>query len=170
MIAFIHPFVDGNGRVARSIIYWYLLKNGYWLTQYISISRIIGETKIQYERSFLYTEYDDNDLTYFINYNLDTIIKAKEALFEYINLKNNSKKDISFYINKYSINENEARIYQQLLDKKDSHVTVKEIQNLVICSNQTARKALDNLCSKKMLKKISLNKKKYGYILNQVSD
>ncbi|WP_366511954.1 Fic family protein [Maribacter sp.] len=29
LIGYIHPFVDGNGRTARAIFYWYLLKNGY---------------------------------------------------------------------------------------------------------------------------------------------
>ena len=33
MIGWIHPFSDGNGRTARALFYWYLLKNGYWLTE-----------------------------------------------------------------------------------------------------------------------------------------
>ena len=45
MIGYIHPFVDGNGRTARALFYWYLLKNGYWLTEYLSISRVILKTK-----------------------------------------------------------------------------------------------------------------------------
>jgi len=53
MLAYIHPFVDGNGRTARSLIYWYLLKNGYWLTEYLSISRVIYRSKARYEKAFL---------------------------------------------------------------------------------------------------------------------
>ena len=58
MLAFIHPFVDGNGRTARSLVYWYMMKKGYWLTEYLSISRIIYRNKAQYEKAFLYTEAD----------------------------------------------------------------------------------------------------------------
>lgn len=28
MLAYIHPFVDGNGRTARSLVYWYMIKKG----------------------------------------------------------------------------------------------------------------------------------------------
>ena len=87
MIGFIHPFADGNGRTARAVFYWYMLKSGYWLTEYLSISRIIKETKKQYEKAFLYTEADDNDLSYFITYQLKAMEKALEALKTYINRK-----------------------------------------------------------------------------------
>ena len=56
MISFLHPFVDGNGRTARSLFYWYMLKKGYWMTEFLSISRIIYKKKGQYEKAFLYTE------------------------------------------------------------------------------------------------------------------
>ncbi len=80
MLAYFHPFVDGNGRTARSLFYWYMLKKGYWLVEYMSISRTIYKTKRNYEKAYLYTEYDDNDLTYFILYNLRTMKKAFEEL------------------------------------------------------------------------------------------
>lgn len=36
-----HPFADGNGRTARALFYWTMLREGYWLTEFISISRIL---------------------------------------------------------------------------------------------------------------------------------
>jgi len=68
MIGWIHPFTDGNGRTARALFYWYMLKKGYWLTEYMSKSRIIQDTKKQYEKAYLSTKSDDNDLSYFISY------------------------------------------------------------------------------------------------------
>lgn len=47
-ISYLHPFVDGNGRTARALFYWYMLKEGYWLTEYMSISRIIYKSKTSY--------------------------------------------------------------------------------------------------------------------------
>ncbi|MTI11678.1 Fic family protein [Sansalvadorimonas verongulae] len=39
MIGYEHPFRDGNGRIARALFYWYMLKSGYDLFRYISISK-----------------------------------------------------------------------------------------------------------------------------------
>jgi Fic family protein len=42
-----------------------MASQGYWLCEYLSISRILRRAPGKYGRSFLYTEADDNDLTYF---------------------------------------------------------------------------------------------------------
>lgn len=83
-VAYDHPFVDGNGRTARALFYWSLLSQGYWLAEYISISRILRKARAQYSRSFLYTETDDNDLTYFIAYQLQVIRRAIGDLQKYL--------------------------------------------------------------------------------------
>ena len=169
LISFIHPFNDGNKRIARIIFYWYLLKSGYSLTEYISISRVIQKTKNQYEKSFLKSEYDDYDLTYFILYNLKVLIKAKNNFYEYLNTTLDKRKSLIYYIKKYKINENEARILKELNSKKGYHLTVKEVQTLLTVSNQTARSALDNLCDINLLIKRNLHKKKFGYELKEHS-
>jgi hypothetical protein len=64
-LAYEHPFADGNGRTARALFYWSMLHQGYWLFEFISISSIISRARSRYELSFLHTETDDNDLTYF---------------------------------------------------------------------------------------------------------
>ena len=50
-LALIHPFADGNGRTARALFYLFMLKNDYWLFEYLSISRVILRRRAQYERS-----------------------------------------------------------------------------------------------------------------------
>lgn len=87
MLAYDHPFVDGNGRTARALFYWSMLRHGYWLFEFVSISQIILNAPAKYERAFLYTETDDNDLTYFILYHLDVIDRAVKKLHEYIQQK-----------------------------------------------------------------------------------
>jgi len=86
-LAYDHPFVDGNGRTARALFYWSMLRSNYWLFEYISISQIILKAPTKYGRAFLYTETDDNDLTYFILYHLDVIQKAVRELHQYIKYK-----------------------------------------------------------------------------------
>ncbi len=54
-LAYDHPFEDGNGRTARALFYWAMRTNGYWLAEYLSISRILREAPAQYSRAFLFT-------------------------------------------------------------------------------------------------------------------
>lgn len=86
-IGYDHPFADGNGRVARALFYWAMLKHGYWLAQYLSISSILRKAPAQYARSYLYVETDDNDLTYFIIHQLQVIERAIEGLRDYLSRK-----------------------------------------------------------------------------------
>jgi Fic family protein len=86
-LAYDHPFVDGNGRTARALFYWVMAREGYWLCEYVSISRILRKARAQYARSFLYTETDDNDATYFILYQLEVLTRAIADLHSYLERK-----------------------------------------------------------------------------------
>ena len=86
-LAYDHPFVDGNGRTARALFYWAMLRHGYWLFEFISISEILVEAPAKYARSFLYSETDDNDATYFLSYQAHVIARAIQHLHEYIGQK-----------------------------------------------------------------------------------
>ncbi len=86
-LAYDHPFVDGNGRTARALFYWSMLRNGFWLFEFVSISQIIHSHPAKYGRAFLYTETDDNDLTYFVLYHLEVIERAIKELHRYIKRK-----------------------------------------------------------------------------------
>jgi len=86
-LAYEHPFVDGNGRTARALFYWSMINSGYWLCEYISISRIVHQAPARYRNAFLYTETDDNDATYFVLYHLEAVLKAIDALHGYLRKK-----------------------------------------------------------------------------------
>ena len=83
-IGYDHPFVDGNGRVARALFYWAMLRHGYWLAQYLSISSILRKAPSQYVESYLHVETDSNDMTYFIIYQLGVIERAIQSLRDYL--------------------------------------------------------------------------------------
>ncbi len=84
LISYAHPFVDGNGRTARALFYWSMLRHEYWLAEFISISKILKQAPAQYGYSFLYAETDDNDLTYFIDHETLVIQKAVEEFYRYM--------------------------------------------------------------------------------------
>ena len=87
VLAYIHPFMDGNGRVSRSLFYWYLMRNEYASVEYISISKIMKSHRGKYDNAYLLSETDGNDITYFINYNLDMVFEAADAFLSYVRRK-----------------------------------------------------------------------------------
>ena len=93
-LAYDHPFVDGNGRTARALFYWSMLRHGYWLFEFVSISQTILKAPARYGRAFLLTETDGNDLTYFIIYHLEVIENAVSQLHEYIQRKTDELKKV----------------------------------------------------------------------------
>lgn len=164
MIAYVHPFVDGNGRTARALFYWYMLRRGYWLTEYLSISRVIARSKKSYEKSYLYTEADDNDMGYFIAYNLHVLEVAFRELQQYIQRKINQKQHLSQLLHLGNINERQAEILRILLNEPNKVLTVKELQSRFGVTHPTAKRDIDGLIHLQFISEIALNKQKKGYI------
>lgn len=151
LIGYIHPFADGNGRTARALFYWYLLKKGYWLTEYLSISRVMQKSKAQYARAYLYTEYDSNNLTYFIRYHLKCIGVAHQELLDYIDRKKKEKDELFNLIVSGEYNERQIDILKKFLTDSKFYTDIKSYQNRFAISDQTARNDLYNLVEKKLL-------------------
>lgn len=87
MIGYDHPFVNGNGRLARSLFYWSMVRQGYSLAQYLAVSGIFRNAPAKYARAYLYTETDGGDLTYFVDYHIGVIIRSIDALSRYVGRK-----------------------------------------------------------------------------------
>jgi Fic family protein len=170
LIGFIHPFVDGNGRTARALFYWYLLKKGYWLTEYMSISRLILRSKEQYARAFLYTENDENDLSYFIGYNLRTMKLAFDSLREYIQRKLEEKKQVNEFIKLEGVNERQAQILKWFYEEPSLIMTVRELETRMAIANQTARNDLNGLVKLGYLSTIEMNKKLQAFARSSIFD
>lgn len=164
IVGWIHPFTDGNGRTARALFYWYMLKKGYWLTEYLSISRIIKDTKNQYEKAYLYTENDENDLGYFITYHVKTMEKAFEALKEYIGRKQKEVVQAAKFMKIAGVNDRMAQILKIVYDDSDRVLNSKEIEKRFDISNFTARQDLKNLVQLGFLEMIQVNKVKQNFI------
>ncbi len=94
MLGYDHPFEDGNGRTARALFYWSMLRSGYWLTEFLTISRVLKEAPARYGRAYLFTESDGGDTTYFILHQLETIRKAIAGLHEYLARKGREQQSV----------------------------------------------------------------------------
>ncbi|MCM1079770.1 MAG: Fic family protein [Bacteroidales bacterium] len=164
MLAYFHPFVDGNGRASRSLVYWYLLKKGYLLTEYLSISRVIYKNKAQYEKAFLYTENDTMDLSYFINFNLNTMKKAYEDLKMYLQKKIKEQQEFYRFRGFSNINERQAEILRIYSDKPQTLLTAKELATRFPITVKTARADLQHLVELGLVVESPINRRMIGYI------
>jgi Fic family protein len=164
MVAYMHPFVDGNGRTARALFYWYMLKENYKLTEYMSISRVIAKSKTSYEKSFRYTENDGNDMGYFVAYNLRALEISFQQLRNYIQRKQKEKKAAAVFMKAGNINQRQALVLQRLSEEPDTIFTVKDLQEQFSVSSMTARKDLSDLVRQGYLEEIAINKVTRGYI------
>jgi Fic family protein len=162
MIGYDHPFVDGNGRTARALFYWSMANQQYWLMEFISISRIIKQAPAQYGRAYLYTETDDNDLTYFIIHQLEVIKKAINALHEHLEKKaeelHSIEKRLDGSVLQGQLNHRQLAILRHALDHPNALYSIQEHQSAHKISYQTARTDLLKLSDQFKI----LSKRKYG--------
>lgn len=93
-LAYDHPFVDGNGRTARILFFWLMRVRGYWLAEYLPISRFIRKAPARYARAFLETETDGGDTTYFLIHQLKVIERAIDDLHLYLERKTAEVRDV----------------------------------------------------------------------------
>lgn len=161
-ISYLHPFVDGNGRTARSLFYWYMLKKGYWLTEYLSISRIIYKSKVQYEKAFLYTEHDDFDLGYFVQYNLKVLTQAFKELQIYLERKNQENNALLEY-RIPGLNERQIQIIKICQEKPSSMFTSKDLETRFNVSVKTLRSDLEGLVKAGLMETVAINKRLTAY-------
>jgi len=146
LIGYIHPFEDGNGRTARSLFYWFVVSRGYWLFEYMPISRIIVRSKKKYSLAYLYTEYDEMDLTYFLLYNLDCIDEARKDLLKYLEAKQTEQIATKAIIrNIPDISQREGDILRTMMEQSDEYFTIREIMQHYNTVYETARTDLLHL-------------------------
>lgn len=171
-VGYDHPFCDGNGRTARALFYWSMLRSGYWLTEFLSVSSVFKRAKAQYLRAYLYAETDEADMTYFVDHHLDVILGAIEGLHGWLARKAGERQRAEGMLRPGSRFGNKLNHRQRelLLDavrhpgksyRFDRH---KQIQNI---SYQTARSDLLALVKLKLMRSERIGK---AYVFTPVGD
>jgi len=143
MLAYDHPFVDGNGRTARALFYWSMANQYYWLVEFISISGIIKNAPAKYGYAFLYSETDDNDATYFIIHQLGVILRAIKDLHNYLARKMDETKQALDLLSQTKLegklNHRQIALLEHALNHPNALYRIREHQNLHRITYQTAR-------------------------------
>ncbi len=163
LLAYDHPFEDGNGRTARALFYWSMLKQGYWTMEFISISRILKLAPSQYTKAYLHTETDDNDVTYFIVHQLEVINRAITDLLTYLEQKSNQIKTVEQLIRKSpnlqnALNYRQIALINRALKSPDAVFYVESHRGAHNVTYDTARTDLLKLVSMGLLEKTKIGK------------
>jgi Fic family protein len=170
-LAYDHPFVDGNGRTARALFYWSMLRHNFWLFEFISISQIIRKAPVKYGRAFLHTETDDNDLTYFILYHLDVIQRAIEELHKYIKRKTEKLQAIERQLRGVAVlNYRQRALISHALRHPHYKYTIKSHQISHNVVYQTSRTDLLDLERRGLLKSNKIGKTWYFTPVNDLEE
>lgn len=155
MIGYIHPFGDGNGRTARALFYWYMLRCGYWLFEFVSISKLIKEKRSDYDTAYIYTETDDFDLTYFIYHQVDVIIKAVDALRAHIAAKKSDFYHFIEWVEKspvsHKLKRGQLELLKDALKQPGKVFTAKQVAVEFDITENTARTYLNGLVDEDLL-------------------
>ncbi|MGI4788900.1 MAG: Fic family protein [Janthinobacterium lividum] len=161
-LAYDHPFVDGNGRTARALFYWSMLRHGFWLFEFISISSILRKAPIQYARSFLYTETDDNDLTYFLQYQIEVIQRALGDLHKYIETQSQRVKQMEQSMRgTLLLNHRQRTLISHALRHPQQRYTIEGHRSSHAVAYQTARADLMDLAEREVMQAQKVGKTWY---------
>lgn len=122
-LAYDHPFEDGNGRTARTLFYRQMLASGYWLFEYVTISRLLVRAPMRYARAFLHTESDGNDATYFILHQLEIARRAIDELHAYLRRKMAEVHETVQFLRRTDLNHRQIALLTNALRHSDAVYT-----------------------------------------------
>ena len=148
-----HPFEDGNGRTARALFYREMLAKGYWLFEYVSISRLLLKAPVEYGRSFLYTETDGFDATYFLLYHLQILRRAIEELQAYLVRKMAEHRETLKLLRRTDLNHRQIALLSNALAHERAVYTIRSHAQSHRVTRQSARTDLIDLEARGLLQR-----------------
>lgn len=159
---YIHPFFEGNGRTARALFYFKAMRSKLEYIQLLSVSAYLKEHGSQYEKAFEKVVSNDFDITYFIDFCLDSIHSALIAVSRKVAylLRVNGLQE------KVKLSPNQIGLLQRMALQKFRTVSIEDYAAQIGKSREIARQELKALFEIGLVDE-SKNGKKLVYSINK---
>lgn len=151
MMGYDHYFADGNGRTSRAVFYWSMLHQGFFLAEFLSLSRLFRAAPAKYARTFLLTEQDEGDLTHFLLEHARFLMRAIEELDAYLALKTRSLTTLGRALRATDLNHRQIAVLESFMRDPGGCMTVAQHSATQGVVKQTARTDLQDLESRGFL-------------------
>jgi len=164
----IHPFDDGNGRIARAISDLLLARSENSVFRFYSLSsQILLERKLYY-KILQKIQHSDGDITEWIQWFLNCLFRALEATEETI--KEVLKKTQFWDVHKETIlNSRQQLMINKLLDGFTGKLKTSKWAKITKCSQDTALRDIKDLIEKGILKQEDSGGRSTNYELQNFS-
>jgi Fic family protein len=148
----IHPFQDGNGRIARALTDMLLARSDKSTQRFYSMSAQIRIERKAYYNQLEKTQKSDLDITEWMKWFLSCLINALIGT-DKILMRVLQKADFWNKHSTISINERQKKVLTKLLDEFEGKLTSMKWAKLAKCSKDTAIRDINDLIEKNILKK-----------------
>lgn len=146
----IHPFIDGNGRTARTLATLILIRRGFDTKRFFTLDDFYNSDRPRYYKTLKSIDQKTLDLTGWLEYFCEGVnISIKAVKDKIIMLTGDKKREQGN--EQIAIDERQIRIFELL--KKQGKITNKEIQELLKVSNKTAYNLIEGLIKSNIIKK-----------------
>jgi len=116
-----------------------MARSGYWLMEYVSISRLLRKAPSKYARAYLHTETDANDATYFVAHQVDIIERAIHDLHQYLARKSQEMKSAERLLGRLDLNHRQIALLGHALRNPEQDYSVASHKRSHRVTQQTAR-------------------------------
>ncbi len=162
----IHPFDDGNGRIARAIADWQLARSENSAQRFYSMSAQIRHERNDYYDILERTQKGTLDITPWLRWFLACLGRAfdgTETTLAAVMRKARFWERAA----RLSINDRQRAMLNQLLDGFIGKLTTQKWATLATCSHDTALRDIQGLIDQRLLKKDASGGRSTSYSLNE---
>lgn len=159
----LHPFDDGNGRIARALTDMVLAKSDDSKFRFYSMSSQIQKNRKSYYEILEKTQKGSMDVTDWLVWFLKNLLAAIQSSGEITDIVLKKAK----FWQKYSdvvFNERQIKVLNRFLDNFEGNLTSVKWAKMCNCSQDTATLDINSLISKKILKKLGTGRSTH-YVL-----
>ena len=149
----LHPFDDGNGRIARALTDMILARSDDSKFRFYSMSSQIQKNRKSYYEVLEKTQKGSMDITNWLLWFLENLLIAIQSSGE-ITDKVLQKAEFWQKNSNLVFNERQIKVLNRFMDNFEGNLTTTKWAKMCNCSQDTASLDINDLIAKKIMKKV----------------